>query len=221
MASKITETLRWNKLTARFSFMEVTVGDQTIMPFARALEDGSIEALIKECADELHGGDTAPVIKQLIENCQSKICLDKQRTVKNSTQVQSEKAVTMFKEFLFELRSKDPRTKLSKGQGGKAKWNASYEELDSITDVKVLKSYVDCMASHKAKDLAYKELTDEDKEFMERYAYARKLLSNMKAEAKNVSVSDNLLSKLAKGGKATLSAAEAKELFDLLAAQSK
>ncbi len=218
MATKITETLRWKNLTTVYSFMEVSIGGQKIMPFAEALKDGSIKALIQDCADSMHDGNTMPVIKQLIENCQSKQCTDKDR-VKNTVQVQSEKAVALFKDYLMDMRDESAGKSV---RASKAKWAYTCDELDAVTDVATMTKIINCMASHKSKDLseAY-ELTDADKQFLEVYAYARKLLKTMKEEASKVSVDNDLLAKLSKGSKATLSAAEAKELYELLAKLNK
>ena len=65
-------------------------------------------------------------------------------------------------------------------------------------------------------DLA-NELTDEDELFLENYARARAKLKELKAGSKaTVEVSENLLAKLTKGGKATLSSAEVAELLKVL-----
>lgn len=215
--TKITNNLRWKELTTQFSFMPVTVAGKTITPFEEALKDGTIKGLIKECADAMHGGDLVPVVRQLIQNCQSKICVDKGKTVKNSTQRASEAAVAQFLEYLVALRNEIGGTGTGMRATGKAKWSITAEEIEAMTDVDVLGKIVDCMASHKAKDLSYKEdLTDEDELFLENYAKARAKLKELRKGTKTIEVSEKLLDKLTKGGKTTLSAAEAAELLKLL-----
>lgn len=220
--TKITANLRWKELTQTYSFMPVTFNGVTFTPFDEALKDGTIRSLIQECADAMHGGNLAPVIRQLIENCQSKICIDKGRTVKNSTQRASEVAVAQFLEFLIALREEIGGTGKTVRTTGKAKWAVGAEEIEAMTDVVALGKIVDCMASHKAKDLTDKpELTEEDTLFLENYSKARAKLKELKLQAKaagstTVEVSAGLLDKLAKGSKTTLSAAEVAELLKVL-----
>lgn len=216
--TKITANLRWKELTQTYSFMPITVKGETINPFEEAIKDGTIKALIKECADAMHGGDMAPVVKQLIQNCQSKICVDKTKSVKNSTQRAGEAAVAMFLDYLVGIRNELGGTGTGVRPAGRAKWAITAEEIDAMTDAAALGKIVDCMASHKAKDLTDKpELTDDDELFLENYARARAKLKELKAGSKaTVEVSENLLAKLTKGGKAILSSAEVAELLKVL-----
>lgn len=219
MATIITNELRWKELTQQYSFMDVTVRGETINPFAEALKDGTIEAMIQSCADAMHGGDRAPVIKQLIQNCQSKQCIDRGKTVKNSAQRASEAACQLFLDYLIEMRKQlTGKTPSSRGSGT-GKWRMSREEILAVTDVTQMGKIVDIMASHKSKDLSGltdEDLTDADKLFLENYAVARQHLKELKAGAAQPNVSDKLMAKLTKGGKATLSAAEVAEIMKLL-----
>ena len=67
MATKITNNLQIKNL-----FPTKAGGVIDVEGFKKFIEDGELLTLINECAEAMPGGSTAPVIKQMIENCQSK-----------------------------------------------------------------------------------------------------------------------------------------------------
>ena len=71
MATKIT-----SNLTIKNLFPTKAGGVIDVEGFKKFIEDGELLALINECAEAMHGGNSAPVIKQMIENCQSKRCTE-------------------------------------------------------------------------------------------------------------------------------------------------
>ena len=214
MATKITSNLQLKNL-----FPTKAGGVIDVESFKKFVEDGELRALIDECAEAMHGGDTAPVIKQMIENCQSKKCTDKNR-VPNSVVRSSSEANEFLLAYLKTLREPANRRGDRTGiAGNKAKWDMTVEEIDAIDDVETLRKIKNCMASHKSKDLAGiadEDLTDGDQEFLKVYEYTSKKLKDLKANKATVQVSDDLLAKLESGKAATLSKAQVAELLKIL-----
>ena len=214
MATKITSNLQLKNL-----FPTKAGGVIDVESFKKFVEDGELRALIDECAEAMHGGDTAPVIKQMIENCQSKKCTDKNR-VPNSVVRSSSEANEFLLAYLKTLREPANRRGDRTGiVGNKAKWDMTVEEIDAIDDVETLRKVKNCMASHKSKDLAGiadEDLTDKDQEFLKVYEHTAKRLKELKANTATVQVSDDLLEKLQSGKAATLSKAQVAELLKIL-----
>lgn len=214
MATKITNNLQLKSL-----FPTKSGGIVDVEGFKKFIEDGELLTLIDECAEAMHGGNRAPVIKQMIENCQSKKCTDKNR-MQNSVVRSGSEANEFLLDYLKTLREpaarRGDRTYIT---GGKAKWDMTIEEIDAIDDVEALRKIKNCMASHKSKDLAgiaEADLTDKDKEFLKVYEYTAKKLKDVKANKAEVQVSDELLEKLQSGKAATLSKAQVAELLKIL-----
>ena len=214
MATKITNNLQIKNL-----FPTKAGGVVDVDGFKKFVEDGELLTLINECAEAMHGGSTAPVIKQMIENCQSKRCTDKNR-MQNSAVRSSSEANEFLLAYLKTLREpttrRGDRTNIP---GNKAKWDMTTEEIDAIDDVETLRKIKNCMASHKSKDLAGiadEDLTDKDQEFLKVYEYTSKKLKDLKANKATVQVSDDLLEKLQSGKATTLSKAQVAELLKIL-----
>lgn len=214
MATKITNNLQLKSL-----FPTKSGGIVDVEGFKKFVEDGELLTLIDECAEAMHGGNRAPVIKQMIENCQSKKCTDKNR-MQNSVVRSGSEANEFLLDYLKTLREpaarRGDRTYIT---GGKAKWDMTIEEIDAIDDVEALRKIKNCMASHKSKDLAgiaEADLTDKDKEFLKVYEYTAKKLKDVKANKAEVQVSDELMEKLQSGKAATLSKAQVAELLKIL-----
>lgn len=214
MATKITNNLQLKSL-----FPTKSGGIVDVEGFKKFVEDGELLTLIDECAEAMHGGNRAPVIKQMIENCQSKKCTDKNR-MQNSVVRSGSEANEFLLDYLKTLREPAARRgDRSHIPGCKAKWDMTIEEIDAIDDVEALRKVKNCMASHKSKDLAgitEADLTDKDKEFLKVYEYTAKKLKDMKVSKAEVQVSDELLEKLQSGKAATLSKAQVAELLKIL-----
>lgn len=216
-------TIITNSLQLKNLFPVKAGGSVDLDAFKQFIEDGSLLNLITECAEAMHGGNTEPVIKRMIENSQSKKCTDKNR-VQNSAVKSSSAANEMLLEYLKGLRGNRPakgdRTGIA---SGKAKWDLSKEEIESIQDYETLRKIRNCMASHKSKDLSglvEEDLTYKDKLFLEAYEFACERLKTLKnkgtSEPKEIALSDALLEKLQSGKAATLSKAQVAELLKAL-----
>lgn len=217
-------TIITNSLQLKNLFPTTAGGAVDVEAFTKVLEDGSLKAMIQECADAMHGGNIEPVVKRMIENCQSKVCTDKNR-VQNTVVRSSSKANEMLLEYLKGLRGARPvkgdRTGLS---SNRAKWDLTREEIESIQDYETLRKIRNCMASHKSKDLSgllEDDLTEKDKAFLKVYEFACERLKTLKVtgnqEAKQeVVLSDDLLAKLQSGKATTLSKAQVAELLKVL-----
>lgn len=216
-------TIITNSLQIKNLFPTTAGGAVDLDAFKKFIEDGSLLNLITECAEAMHGGNTEPVIKRMIENSQSKRCTDKNR-VQNSAVKSSSAANEMLLEYLKGLRGNRPakgdRTGIA---SGKAKWDLSKEEIESIQDYETLRKIRNCMASHKSKDLSGlvdEDLTNKDKEFLEAYEFACERLKTLKNKENSVpqeiTLSDALMAKLQGGKAATLSKAQVAELLKAL-----
>ena len=214
MATKIT-----SNLTIKNLFPTKAGGVIDVEGFKKFIEDGELLALINECAEAMHGGNSAPVIKQMIENCQSKKCTDKNR-MQNSVVRSGSEANELLLAYLKTLREPATRRGDRTGiVGNKAKWDMTTAEIDAIDDVETLRRIKNCMASHKSKDLAGiadEDLTDDDRAFLKVYEYTSKKLKDLKTRSGAVQVSDDLLAKLESGKAATLSKAQVAELLKIL-----
>lgn len=212
---RITEELRWAALKYRF---------YTLEKLQEAIADGTLDAMIKNCADTLHGGDTRVVINAMRKN------LSSQRTnMKKATYVPAENKDDWKRyELLWEYTGKLAESirpvvaGLPESTKAKARWMLTKEEMNAIDkyDFKTLDSIYQNMMSKKAKkpEDIVKVMTMED--FLDRLKHISALRSYAKAAmAKNnakAQLSENLLNKLNKGGKTTLSAEEVEELLKLI-----
>lgn len=216
-------TIITNALQLKNIFPTTAGGSVDLEAFKQFIADGSLLKLITECAEAMHGGNTEPVIKRMIENSQSKRCTDKSR-VQNSAVKSSSAANEVLLEYLKELRGNRPakgdRTGIT---SNKAKWDLSKEEIESIQDYETIRKIRNCMASHKSKDLSGltdEDLTDKDKLFLEAYEYACERLKTLKNKEngapQEIALSDALMAKLQGGKAATLSKAQVAELLKVL-----
>ena len=212
---RITEELRWAALKYRF---------YTLEKLQEAIADGTLDAMIKNCADTLHGGDTRVVINAMRKNLSSQ-----QTNMKKATYVPAENKDDWKRyELLWEYTGKLAESirpvvsGLPESTKAKARWMLTKEEMNAIDkyDFKTLDSIYQNMMSKKAKkpEDIVKVMTMED--FLDRLKHISALRSYAKAAmAKNnakAQLSESLLNKLNKGGKTTLSAEEVEELLKLI-----
>lgn len=212
---RITEELRWAALKYRF---------YTLEKLQEAIADGTLDAMIKACADTMHGGDTRVVVNAIRKNLSSQ-----QTNMKKATYVPTENKDDWKRyELLWEYTGKLAESirpmvsGLPESTKAKARWMLTKEEMNAIKrdDFKMLDSIYQNMMSKKAKkpEDIVKVMTMED--FLDRLKHISTLRSAAKAAMATANVkaqlSENLLGKLNKGSKTTLSAEEVEELLKLI-----
>lgn len=209
--TKISADLTWTALRYRFYTLEL---------LNQAIADGTLVAMIQECAATMHDGDTNEVVRILRKN------LSSQRTNMNKATVVAIEARDDKKryELLWNYTGTlAEATKSAKGNApastkAKASWQFTDEEIDAIApdDFNTFKYLYDGMMSKKSKapDDIMKETTME--EFLNRLAKVSTLKSNAKAlKEKQGQISGTLLEKLNAGKSIKLTAEEAAELQKL------
>lgn len=220
---KVTEELRIDALKARFG---VEYGGPDA--FIKALEDGTIDDMLKACADSMYGGDYTEVLKQLIKNCQDKKCRRAYRSTVNSRMLNVDKMVDAFDDYLHKVKSEKCGTTNRKTSAAASKvcyeWTvAEIEALDDAETARHLYNNLSSVLKNNFSGADESTLSDKDKEFMAHVkelrttalAQKNKLKGTTTHKANKAEVSDDLLNKLA-GGKAVLSTKQVEELRKLL-----
>ena len=196
--------------------------------FKAALEDGTIANLIKDCADKMYQGDEAPVIRQLIKNCQDKVCRRAYRSCENSRTRNADDMIDMFNQYLHELRDSKcgSSTRQRKLVNGKKCYEWTDDEVLAITDATVAYNLYNNLSSFISKnmsDVVEDELSEAERTLLNRVKHLRNLAREQRNKLRGVAtepakpvVSDELVAKLAAGKHVSLSNAQVAELKKLL-----
>ena len=212
---KITTDLTWEVLRGAYRIGTVKIDGKNIEvnELKEAIEDGTLDAKIQKCADELHDGDTYSALLSFSRNLSSKNTNMKKQVYSATTKVDQ----TMY-ELLREYTTKKMSELKGASRSGnsKAYWQYTMEEIEAADTYQLVKSIYDCMCSVKSK---YPEVTASVPDFEERKAAVSKKKSEMLKAMKNptTNISDTLMNKLTGGKKAVLSKEEAATLANLLA----
>ena len=177
-----------------------------------AIDAGVFDKLIQECADQLHNGDVQSALRAVTRN------LDSQRhTIKNKQQPFNLKTEEIRLETMVKFVNSRSVAK-TRAIEGLPQWAYGQTEIDAIDDVaklqKVINSINDvcCDKAHGGYDKYLGENYVEAAKVNREYARKRKA----ELEAKANAVDPDILSKLAKGSKVTLTAEQAAQLMKLL-----
>jgi hypothetical protein len=217
---RITESLKWQALEARYYIGNVVVDGKSrfVNALKDAIDDGSFEKLVQECADELHEGNLYEAYTYVAKN------LSSFKTNSKKAPANSKAKINLIRyELLHEHVSKRMK-ELDAGNhngGEKAGWRYTVADAEAITTLKTATSVYNLMHSQKTK---YPESLIENPEFDAALRIVSAKRTAMLKAAKTTSVPKipaHIADKLAKGTKATLSAAEAAELFKILEAIEK
>lgn len=208
---RINDELNWVALRYRFYKVDM---------LKAAIEDGTLEAMLKDCADKLYAGDLTEVVKMMRRNLSSQ-----HTNMKKAKYVAPEAKDDWARyELLWAYTgklaedSKPVVHNLPVSTKAKARWMLTVEEMDQIPadDFTTLDSIYQNMASKLAKKPADITAVMTMADWNTRWAHISELRSAarkaQKATESKVAVSDALLQKLQKGGKATLTAEEVAEL---------
>lgn len=214
-------TMKTMKTTADLSWMAMKYRFHSIELLKAAIADGTIDSMIKACADSMYEGDIAPVVKALRRNLSSKATNAKKAKVVAPENRDDKKRLEMLWDYTGKLAeaNKPARCPGVASSKGKAAWQWSLDEIDAIApdDIKTLKHVYDGMMSKKSKQPEAIEETvtmavflDKLDKVSSKYAAAKKL------QEKQKNISATLLEKLNKGTKVSLSAEELEEIRSLL-----
>lgn len=221
--NKTTRELSMQELTRAFYIGTITVNGVVtkVNELETAIQNGTILALIKECADKLHNGELKPVLDAMLKNLSDykcrlyskDFCPDRaQRIIRYNT----------LQEYVKSLAMNEAK-KVSTNKSGKAYWQWTIEDIDSVdmsseTAYRTLKSVYDNMASRKSK---YPETIEDLEEFNTRQKYVRAKMSELKETTSKPTVPASLLEKLNSAKAAKLSAEETAQLVELLSKLNK
>lgn len=212
--TRITENLNWQSLKENFFIGNVKVDGKyvAVNNLDVAIEDGTIEALVVECANELHEGNLYAAYLAWNRNLSSQ-----QTNMKKGYNPDAEQDWMRFNSLRAYVTKRMAEIKGEANNGNsKAYWEYTMEEIEALTDAKTIKSVYDNMRSKKSK---YPTVVAAIADYEDRLAVISKKRNELIAAEKSGinKVDEALLAKLSKGNKATLSAQEAADLFAILA----
>ena len=217
MSRKTADNLHIGYLLIQFN-----VATEGTIKFDKALEDGTIDNMIKECADTMYGGDATEVVKQLIKNCQDKDCRFKSNPPCNTFKANERTMVEHYEAYLQDYRVKHcANAKPAKAHNGKAHHELTVEEINSIEDPKIAENVYNGISSYLKNHFS---ATDVESLTAEQIALRDELRAKRAVALKRkhalldnaTAISSKLINKLGKNGKTTLSASEVDELRKLL-----
>lgn len=194
----------------------VMTGTKFVNELQDAISAGIFDELVQKCADEYHGGDVQGVYYALTRNLDSTRYNLKKRAAKyaQSSMIAIDKIRLATMEEFVASRSEAK----SRSANTTPQWAYGPTEIDAISDPdklqKVINSINDvvCDKAHgvyeKRLGPNYVEVAKLNRE------YARKRKAELEAKAN--AISPDLLAKLAKGSKVTLSAEDAAKVLELL-----
>lgn len=212
---KVITELTWEALRNNYRIGTVKIGGKNIEvnELNEAIEDGTLDATMQKCADELHEGDLYSALLAFSRNLSSKATNMKKSTYSTTTKVDK-----IMYELLRDYTDKKMAEVKGSARSGNSKsyWQYTKEEIEAADSLQLITSIYNLMASMKSK---YPELVAKVPDFEERKALVSKKKSEMLKALKNPAntVGDTLMTKLAGGKKTTLSAEEAATLANLLA----
>lgn len=213
--TRITPELGWEAMRGAFRIGAIKLDGKTIEvnELAIAIEDGTLDAMMKTCADNLHAGDVYSALLAFSKNLSSKKCNLKKQPRNINTGVDK----TMLELLTGYTSAKMAELKGSSRSGNsKAYWQYTMEEIEACNEYATIKSIYENMCSVASK---YPERIESVDDFQAKKEFVAKKRSEMLKAQKNTpaKVDDALLAKLAGGKKTTLSADQAAFLADLLA----
>lgn len=215
--TKISENLSWQSLKDNFFVGKGHI--EGMKSLQEAINDGTILGMMQQCGNELHGGDIGPVVTAMKRNLSSK-ATNMRKSEYPHNMVADKLRWDMLYDFLYGLEAgkKSAAPGMPETTKGKSLWQLSIEEIEQIDkgDYKALDSVYQNMMSKKARK---PEDIDDMKAYLDRLSRVSALRSAAgklgKLKESMPAVSKGIVDKLS-NGKKTLTAAEAKELYDLL-----
>ena len=237
--TKTTMELSMKSLATRFYIGMVSIGEGKMVQvnsLKEAIDNGTLLAMIEDCAKQLHNGEIKPVLDAMLKNLSSYLCetndMSKYFPDRNLRTVRYDLIQGYVKGLAIDASAASSNKPVAKSY-----WQWSMEDIKSV-DInaegaeRLLKSIYDNLASAKTK---YPALTNDGTEFasfsvhyvvgqaeeswtFNAHAEKRALVTSMRNAIKNTTpvVSEAILAKLASGGVAKLTAIEAAELAVLL-----
>lgn len=187
---------------------------------AAAIEDGTIDSILQECADTMYGGDMRPVRAQFGRVIASQKCNADKRGINTLIDRRRKDAIMLLEAYHKKaINTGDVRTRSG--------FKYTKEEVDALVaadDVEELQHFynnIHSLVDKSISGLAMSQLTDKQKDRIAVKEYVSEQLSKVKArrKAKGLNqngVSERLLNKLNSGKATSLSKADVAELLKLL-----
>lgn len=214
--TKITEGLTWSFIKANYFVGEAMINGNAVKvdELQNAIDDGTLLAEIKACAETMYNGDIVPVCKVMKHNLASARTNTKGRP-DTPTKVKDLAKIEKLWAYCSSLVESAGATRAN-NKSGKSYWTWSTEEIEAVplSDVRTLKSIRDNMASVKAK---YPEKIEDMDEFLDRYDVACKRYSEANKASKKGGVDADEAERLIKALKGSrISRADKEALAEIL-----
>ena len=229
---RITEELSWNSLKDQFYIGNRTVEElkkdakgkvvlhegspivvkttRSINELQDAIDDGTLDEMVKKSADKFHNGNVDAVYAAMARNVSSTRCNLAKRSYAPNREIDIVRLDTLAK-FIADRRGlRSPSTV--------PQWAYGPEEIDEIDDPAVLQKVINSI-SDVCSDKAFGKYSERlGENYVEVAKANRKYARERKAklEAKANQVDPDIIDKLVKGGKVTLTAEQAATLAKLL-----
>lgn len=210
---KLIDELSWSYLKAEFIIKLNADNSVKIDELTAAIEDGTIMARVRKCADELHNGDVYAVLanwSRVLSSMKTNMGYRVSKGYFPQRKVE-ELRYTILRNF---VSSEMAKIKAAVNGTAKPYWQWTLEEIEAIpvSNIKLAASIYNTMQSKKSK---YPEVVAEIPDFEVRMKAASAKYSAAK-RAEKAGMTGSLVEKLAKGGVTTLSEDEVKQLQNLL-----
>ena len=231
---RLTKELTWQELRKSFFVGNITISTidektgakKLVSGFvdkqAEAIEDGTMDAMVKACAVEMHDGEVYEVYKAMSRNLSSMKYHLNDKTYSHQ-KAQEDARYETLRKYVTERMATGKAANVAGNTTGVSYWRWTMTDIKAldITDARTIKSIYDNMGSAKSK---YPEKVAEDSTFAARY----KLVCEMHATAQKLLKQKTLMTehttlveKLSGGKDVSFTAEEAAELAKLLGKLSK
>lgn len=213
--SKLTAAATFDGLCTRFEVYATGVDK-----LAAAIEDGTVDNILRECADVMYGGDMKPVRAQFGRVIASQKCNADKRGINTLIDRRRKDAIMLLEAYHKKaINTGDVRTRSG--------FKYTKEEVDALVaadNVEELQHFynnIHSLVDKSISGLAMSQLTDKQKDRIAVKEYVSEQLSKVKARRKanglnQTGVSERLLNKLNSGKATSLSKADVAELLKIL-----
>jgi len=218
---RITEELTWSSLKDRFVIGNFTHEGVSlaINQLKDAIDNGTLLAMVVNCADKMHDGNVTEVVEAIKRNLSSNATNFKKKEY-NPTADQDNLRLSLLWNFFDGLSIKEKKVTegLPETLKEKALWALTTEEIEGLdkSNYKILDSVYQNMQSHKSKT-GKEVVLAADPQYLDRLALISKYRSECRAAAKKaeseVVIPTELLTKAAAG---KLTKADQAELSEFL-----
>jgi len=222
--TKTTEDLTWQNLRENFFIGSIMVDGKEVHvdKLSEAIANGTMDALVEDCAKEYHNGSKHEVYKSMLRRLSSQLTNMNKRSFIPHKDIEM-KRYNILNEYATKGRlATEHDAQAAAGKTRASYWQWSMEDINALelTDLRTICSVYDNMRSKKSKE---PDVIAQYPDFMARLDRVSEIRSNALrlSKQKKIELPDTLAAKLAKGSATTLSAAEIAQLAELVKALNK